>query len=86
MVYMESFVFRRSRGKDLESMAAKGNTPKIRCSFCGRAEEQVQKMISGPNGAYICNYCVEICSEIVEEELPERNIRSRILTCTHLRR
>ena len=69
MVYMESFVFRRSRGKDLESMAAKGNTPKIRCSFCGRAEEQVQKMISGPNGAYICNYCVEICSEIVEEEL-----------------
>ena len=40
----------------------------IRCSFCGKAEGQVEKMISGPNGVYICNECVDLCKEIVDEE------------------
>ena len=42
---------------------------RIRCSFCGKTEDQVRKMISGPNGVYICDECIEICSEIVDEEL-----------------
>ena len=41
---------------------------KIRCSFCGKAQEQVGRLISGPNGAYICDTCVDICAEIIEEE------------------
>ena len=48
------------------SMAAKNN--KVRCSFCGKTEDQVRKLIAGPDGAYICDACVEICAEIVEEE------------------
>ena len=42
---------------------------KIRCSFCGKGQKQVRKLIAGPNGAYICDECVEICQEIIEEEL-----------------
>lgn len=43
----------------------------IRCSFCGKAESQVLKLLKGPNGVYICDACVELCSEIIEEELSE---------------
>ena len=48
-------------------MAIKGNEPKVRCSFCGKTEEQVKKLIAGPNGAFICDECVEICAEIIDE-------------------
>ena len=41
----------------------------IRCSFCGKTESQVLKLLKGPNGVYICDECVELCSEIIEEEL-----------------
>ena len=46
----------------------KGNEPRIRCSFCGKTEDQVRKLIAGPDGAYICDECIEICAEIIEEE------------------
>ena len=49
-------------------MAIKGNEPKIRCSFCGKTEEQVRKLIAGPSGTYICDECVEICAEIIDED------------------
>ena len=39
-----------------------------KCSFCGKSQSQVRKLIAGPNGAYICDECVDICAEIVEEE------------------
>ncbi|MCC8082034.1 MAG: ATP-dependent Clp protease ATP-binding subunit ClpX [Lachnospiraceae bacterium] len=42
---------------------------KIRCSFCGKGQEQVNKLIAGPNGAYICDECIEICNEILEEDM-----------------
>ncbi|MCD7865450.1 MAG: ATP-dependent Clp protease ATP-binding subunit ClpX [Clostridiales bacterium] len=42
---------------------------KIRCSFCGKSQEQVNKLIAGPNGAYICDECIEICNEILEEDM-----------------
>ena len=41
----------------------------IRCSFCGKTQEQVRKMIAGSNGVYICDDCIELCAEILEEEL-----------------
>ena len=50
-------------------MAMKGNDTKIRCSFCGKTDDQVKKLIAGPNGTYICDECVGICAEIIDEEL-----------------
>ena len=44
---------------------------KIRCSFCGKSQEQVRKLIAGPGGAYICDECVDICAEIIEEEFED---------------
>lgn len=51
-------------------MAGK-NMEKIRCSFCGKTQDQVRKLIAGPGGAYICDECVDICSEIIEEEFED---------------
>ena len=51
-------------------MAGKNNgEDRVRCSFCGKAQEQVRKLIAGPKGVYICDECIEICSDIIEEEL-----------------
>ena len=41
----------------------------LRCSFCGRSENQVRRLIAGPNNAYICDECVEICASIVDDEI-----------------
>lgn len=41
----------------------------VRCSFCNKTQSQVRKLIAGPNGAYICDECIDVCSEIIEEEL-----------------
>jgi len=38
------------------------------CSFCGKTQEQVRRLIAGPNGVYICDECVALCREIIEEE------------------
>lgn len=51
-------------------MAGK-NSDNIRCSFCNKTQSQVKKMIAGPAGVYICDECVSICSDIVEEEYEE---------------
>lgn len=40
----------------------------LRCSFCGKSQDEVRKLIAGPNGVFICNECVDICVGIVEEE------------------
>lgn len=40
----------------------------LRCSFCGKSQDEVRKLIAGPDGVYICNECVDICVGIVEEE------------------
>ena len=52
-------------------MALKNGEPRIRCSFCGKTEGQVRKLIAGPDGAFICDECVGICSEIIEEEFAD---------------
>jgi len=48
-------------------MAGKSN--QFHCSFCGKSQMQVSKLIAGPEGVYICNECVETCMDIIEEEL-----------------
>ncbi|MCK8815844.1 ATP-dependent Clp protease ATP-binding subunit ClpX [Natroniella sulfidigena] len=42
----------------------------LKCSFCGKVQDQVQKLVAGP-GVYICDECIELCNEIIEEELNE---------------
>ncbi len=42
----------------------------LKCSFCGKSQKQVQQLIAGP-GVYICDECVELCNEIIEERLAE---------------
>ena len=61
-----SYKYQKGNGKP---MAIKNGDYKIRCSFCGKTEDQVRKLIAGPDGSYICDECVEICSEIIEEEV-----------------
>jgi ClpX C4-type zinc finger len=41
-----------------------------RCSFCGKRQDQVQRLIAGPGGVYICDECIDLCREIIEEEQP----------------
>ena len=48
-------------------MAGKKEEAKLKCSFCGKTQNQVHKLIAGP-GVYICDQCIELCSEIIEEE------------------
>ena len=52
-----------------------GKAPiKIKCSFCGKAQDAVRKLIAGPDGIYICDECISLCSEIIEEELYEEDM------------
>ncbi len=46
---------------------------KIRCSFCGKTQDQVRKLIAGNNNVFICDECIDLCSEILDEELDERD-------------
>lgn len=49
-------------------MAGKNPEMRIRCSFCNKTQEQVRKLIAGPTGVYICDECVDLCADIIEEE------------------
>jgi len=42
--------------------------PDYRCSFCGKRQDQVRKLIAGPNHIFICDDCVTLCKQIVDEE------------------
>jgi len=50
-------------------MAGKKTDDKVKCSFCGKTQEQVKKIIAGPTGVYICDECVDICQDIIDEEV-----------------
>ncbi|HJA31376.1 MAG: ATP-dependent Clp protease ATP-binding subunit ClpX [Clostridiales bacterium] len=49
-------------------MAGRNSEDQVRCSFCHKTQDQVRKLIAGPDGVYICDECVDICAEIIEEE------------------
>ncbi len=52
-------------------MAKFGDTGELlKCSFCGKSQKQVKKLIAGP-GVYICDECIDLCNEIIEEELTD---------------
>ncbi len=58
-------------------MPSKNIPNRHRCSFCGRTEDQVNKLIAGPEGVYICDICVEICDDILKEEFEEQEEAAR---------
>ena len=47
-------------------MANKDSSQALKCSFCGKSQKQVIKLIAGP-GVYICDECIELCVEIIED-------------------
>ncbi len=59
-------------------MAGKSTDGKVRCSFCNKTQDQVRKLIAGPAGVYICDECVDICADIIEEEYDEEPVGSNI--------
>ena len=52
------------------------NDDQIRCSFCNKPQSQVRKLIAGPGGVYICDECIDVCAEIMEEEFEYENTRN----------
>ena len=51
----------------------------LKCSFCGKSQEQVRKLIAGP-GVYICDECIDLCNEILDEELLENTGKAKQAT------
>src|SRR5690606_6891793 len=49
---------------------AKYDDKQLRCSFCGKSQDQVRRLIAGPN-VFICDECIELCQEIINEEFIE---------------
>jgi ATP-dependent Clp protease ATP-binding subunit ClpX len=49
-------------------MARKSSDGQYLCSFCGKNQDQVYRLIAGPNGVFICDECVRLCNEILAEE------------------
>jgi len=47
-----------------------------RCSFCGKKQDQVHRLIAGPGGVYICDECVDLCREIIEEQQQDRSAQA----------
>lgn len=55
-------------------MASRTDSSKqFRCSFCNKTQDQVRKLVAGPKGVYICDECIEVCAEIMEDEFEEYN-------------
>lgn len=44
----------------------------VRCSFCGKSQDQVRRLIAGPDGVYICDACIDVCADLIEEEFDDR--------------
>ena len=64
----EDSAFGRERSTDVARIGESGDL--LKCSFCGKSQKQVKKLIAGP-GVYICDECIDLCNEIIEEELSE---------------
>src|SRR5947209_8706795 len=61
----------------LGSGSGSGSRMQYRCSFCGKGQDEVQRLIAGPGAVYICDECVELCREIVAEEAVSGETLSR---------
>lgn len=62
-------------------MASQRNSRlQYKCSFCGKSQEQVRRLIAGPGSVYICDECIELCREIIDEETPAPTPKAPIPT------
>ena len=52
-------------------MARKVDEKNCRCSFCGKTQNQVRKLLAGPNDVFICDECIDLCADIMDEELED---------------
>jgi len=68
LTILHVFLSMRKRKAWNIKMAGKSSDDKVRCSFCNKTQDQVRKLIAGPAGVYICDECVDICADIIEEE------------------
>ena len=59
-------------------MARYDDKKQVKCSFCGKTQEQVNRIVAGP-GVYICNECIELCSEIIEEEYEDVPVQQTLM-------
>lgn len=59
-------------------MAGRISDDQVRCSFCHKTQDQVRKLIAGPDGVFICDECVDICAEIIEEEYDEEPVKDSL--------
>ena len=55
-------------------MASKTQNNEIRCSFCGKAQEMVKKLIAGPKSVYICDECINVCNNIIESDVYDEDL------------
>ena len=67
-------------------MSSKDETGQLTCSFCGKSQDEVKKLIAGPT-VYICDECIELCNDIIDEEARlddasalKRSCRSQFIT------
>src|SRR5213082_1062679 len=61
-------MLRPYQGKVTDVANSKNIRTTYRCSFCGKSQDQVQRLIAGPGGVYICDECIDLCREIIDEE------------------
>ena len=55
----------------------KDNDGEIRCSFCGKLKKDAKKLVAGPPGIYICDECIGICSDIIEDDFEDSEVRGQ---------
>ena len=55
-----------------------GKNSDVRCSFCNKTQDQVKKLIAGPEGVYICDECIEICADILEDEFDDDEVEESV--------
>lgn len=80
-------------GKESEVHGSRNPRVQYRCSFCGKSQEQIHRLIAGPGGVYICNECIDLCDDIIHEEsgqmgtppppTREEQLRSKVLSTVH---
>lgn len=59
---------------EFEDGQTTGLPPRIQCSFCGKTQDEVKKLVAGPNGVFICDECIDACYDIIAEELKAEGI------------
>ncbi|GIN22567.1 hypothetical protein J1TS3_37010 [Siminovitchia fordii] len=70
--YEEALHIVFEKAKKYDELINLNNTKILNCSFCGKDQDSVNKLIAGP-GVYICNECISLCNEIIEDEREEEN-------------